>query len=664
MYTTSSLFLHSLAQVGITHAFVNWGSDHPSLLEDLERQRVDHGDTVVEIITCPNEMVALSAAQAFVQVTNTPAAVIVHVDVGTQASVALAGAVHNASRAKVPILVFAGASPSTVEGELKGSRNEWIHWMQDVPDQPAIVRQYMRFTAQINTPENVPHLVRRALQIATSEPKGPVYLWARREVAFNRAMRTPSLSRGRNWRCPSSRKQPLIITSYIGRNPAAVAALEMLSRLMAIPIFVTCPSATNVSISHPFFVGVSFLSPGTHTPLLSTADVIIIIDAEVPWIPMNKDNQGNFERPSDNARIFLIDSGDPLKETIGMEHVAGVAELVCRASADVMLYQLLNSGRTGSATGFYARSKSIQAMHDAFIANMRDAETLASEPNVPYVPSRIFGALRMAVGNKVPHPASTLYLNETISSYPTSWSHLHPDTPGGMLSSGGSSLGWALGAGIGAVLGGVNAGKGAGKVGYELVVSVVGDGTFLFGAPSSAFWMARRYETPFLTIVLNNGGWKSPKLSMMGVHPEGHGSRATGNRLTVGFGPVMPDYVGIAVAATGGWAWGKRVAAGDPLWETMTEAVRVVVEERRCAIVESSTLSSTVRWDLPLFTVTWDDTTPLRMRIRCIMAAQAAGPLRGPVVLSFDVLRVRSTLSHRALTLSELQWLKHQLVAA
>lgn len=87
MYTTSSLFLHTLAQVGITHAFVNWGSDHPALLEDLERQRVDHGDTVVEIITCPNEMAALSAAQAFVQVTNTPAAVIVHVDVGTQVGV-------------------------------------------------------------------------------------------------------------------------------------------------------------------------------------------------------------------------------------------------------------------------------------------------------------------------------------------------------------------------------------------------------------------------------------------------------------------------------------------------------------------------------------------------------------------------------------------------
>lgn len=89
MYTTSSLFLHTLAQVGITHAFVNWGSDHPAMLEDLARQRVEHGDTVVEIITCPNEMAAMSAAQAFAQVTGRPAAVMVHVDVGTQVAVIL-----------------------------------------------------------------------------------------------------------------------------------------------------------------------------------------------------------------------------------------------------------------------------------------------------------------------------------------------------------------------------------------------------------------------------------------------------------------------------------------------------------------------------------------------------------------------------------------------
>lgn len=86
MYTTASIIFKTLAEAGVTHAFVNWGNDHPAFLEELERERVESGKTVVEIVTCPHEMVALSAAQGYAQVTGKPAAVIVHVDVGTQVS--------------------------------------------------------------------------------------------------------------------------------------------------------------------------------------------------------------------------------------------------------------------------------------------------------------------------------------------------------------------------------------------------------------------------------------------------------------------------------------------------------------------------------------------------------------------------------------------------
>ena len=82
--TTSSLFLHTLVQVGIDHVFVNWGSDHPAMLEELERQRATNGAHALTVVTSPNEMVALSAAHGYAQVTGKPAAVIVHVDVGTQ----------------------------------------------------------------------------------------------------------------------------------------------------------------------------------------------------------------------------------------------------------------------------------------------------------------------------------------------------------------------------------------------------------------------------------------------------------------------------------------------------------------------------------------------------------------------------------------------------
>lgn len=40
----------------------------------------------------------------------------------------------------------------------------------------------------------------------------------------------------------------------------------------------------------------------------------------------------------------------------------------------------------------------------------------------------------------------------------------------------------------------------------SMVCHIVGDGSFLCGSPSSALWVASKYEIPILTIVLNNGG--------------------------------------------------------------------------------------------------------------------------------------------------------------
>lgn len=86
------------------------------------------------------------------RLTDKPQCVIVHVDVGTQG---LGAAVHNASCGRAPVLIFAGLSPYTIEGEMRGSRTEYIHWIQDVPDQKQIVAQYCRYTGEIKTGKNV-----------------------------------------------------------------------------------------------------------------------------------------------------------------------------------------------------------------------------------------------------------------------------------------------------------------------------------------------------------------------------------------------------------------------------------------------------------------------------------------------------------------------------
>ncbi len=89
---------------------------------------------------------------------------------------------HNVSKGRVPVLIFAGASPFTQFGELPGSRNEFIQWIQDVHDQRGIVRGYMRYDAELRTGRNIKQMTWRALQFAQSDPKGPVYLMGAREV--------------------------------------------------------------------------------------------------------------------------------------------------------------------------------------------------------------------------------------------------------------------------------------------------------------------------------------------------------------------------------------------------------------------------------------------------------------------------------------------------
>ena len=226
MYTTSTAFLEALNEAGISYIFANFGSDHPALLEAIAEARAS-GRKIPAVVTAPNEMVGMSAAHGFAQVTGQPQLVLVHVECGTQA---LAGAVHNAARGHVPMLIFAGASPFTQDGEMRGSRNEFIQWIQDVHDQRGIIRGYTKYDAEIRTGENIKQVVHRALQFTSTDPKGPVYLMGAREV-MEADIANPVTIDPRHWRPVDpgaltvgaidrildhveKAKRPLLVTSY------------------------------------------------------------------------------------------------------------------------------------------------------------------------------------------------------------------------------------------------------------------------------------------------------------------------------------------------------------------------------------------------------------------------------------------------------------------
>jgi acetolactate synthase-1/2/3 large subunit len=564
MYTASAAFVEALNEAGVSFIFANLGSDHPGIVEALAEAKAT-GRPAPKLITCPNEMVALSAAHGYAQVTGRAQAVLVHVECGTQA---LAGALHNAAKGRVPVLIFAGASPFTQEGELRGSRNEFIHWIQDVFDQRGLVRGYVKYDNEIRTGRNIKQMIHRALQFAHSDPKGPVYLMAARETLEEQVPPItvdpafwPPLAPGAI--APSdvaalvedllAAARPLVVTSYLGRNPDAVHQLVRLCDRLAIGVLESVPGYVNYPTDSGLYQGNQW-NEARQNRALAEADFVLVIDSDVPWIP-------TVNRPRPDAVIYQIDV-DPLKEQMPLWQIP--ARRVFRADAATALRQINECLDT---VGIDHQTVKLRRAHYARLHEERDQALLQKEqPDGEVVtPEYLTACVRRHVDQ------NTIVLSEGITNYPTIINHLGATRPGQMFASGGGSLGWHGGAAIGMKL----------ACPDKTVICLTGDGSYMFSVPSSVHWIARRYQTPFLTVVYNNRGWKAPKSSTLAVHPDGYASRS--DDIGVSFDPP-PDYSGIAAAAGGAFA--RIVRQPDELDDALVEGLNAVQQERRGAVLD------------------------------------------------------------------------------
>ena len=255
----------------------------------------------------------MAAAHGYFMVSGKPQIVLVHVDVGTQN---IGANLHNAQRGRAGVVVCAGRTPYTVDANIPGGRNHYIHWIQEQFNQASSVQGYVKWHYELTCRENLGVAVQRAFQVAATEPAGPVYLTLPREVLMQKTealvmeperaptISTPaadpeSLSRAAQWLIEAD--SPLILVAYAGRNPKAVASLVRLAEALAVPV-VESRHRINFPSSHPLHLGFSAAR------YLQQADCVLILDHDVPWVPA----QG---RPTAECRIIHMDI-DPLKRDI------------------------------------------------------------------------------------------------------------------------------------------------------------------------------------------------------------------------------------------------------------------------------------------------------------------------------------------------------------
>jgi acetolactate synthase-1/2/3 large subunit len=460
----------------------------------------------------------------------------------------------------VPILFTAGRSPLT-ESELPGARDVYIHWAQEMFDQAGMLREIVKWEYELRNGQQLETVIDRALAVATSEPKGPVYLSLPREVlaaplpgfALDKPTRRVAASPpapdknaiNEAARILAAAHYPLVVTASAGRDPAAVAALSDIAERFALPVVEHRPRHVSLPADHACHLGYDA------GPYLDGADAILVLECDVPWIP-------SLKAPRHDCRVIHI-GVDPIFSRYPIRGFP--CDLAITGTAAAALPELGAAlDRHASAATVADRRRRVAASREALVAGWQKTRETSSTMR----PIHMAWASACIARAK---PEDAILVNE----YTLMPEHCGATRAGSYFgSSTASGLGWGGGAALGAKLAAPD----------RLVIAVLGDGAHIFGNPVALHHASAMHKLPVLFVVMNNSMWGAVRRATLGMYPQGEAARS--NKPPLIDLDELPAFEEVCAAAGG---YGERVEDPAALPAALDRAVRAVTVEKRQALL-------------------------------------------------------------------------------
>jgi acetolactate synthase-1/2/3 large subunit len=524
----------------VAFLFYNPGIDNVPLLETISRLRAT-GRKTPRGILCLDEFVAMTAAHGNYMASGRPQAVAVHSELGV---LQIGGALHNAQWGKVPVVFFT---------EIQGPPQR-RNWRGESFDQGSMVRNFVKWDYSLNIDDDIDEVFNQAFTTAASEPCGPVYLALPREVMWRKgedsqhrqykvtrekvpATDTATLNQAADILIEA--KNPLIVTGYSGRNLETVASLIELAEKLAAGVL-TADVRVNFPNTHPL---AAYLSPkaGFGNPLLARADVILAIDYDMHYAAPPTS-------PAPGAKIIHIDI-DTIKK--GIPLWGRKADILVKADSSLAipaLTKIIKRKLTKEKQEqLQKRYKRLETEHKKLDGEWR-ALAISQSTKRPITANWLSRCIDEVIDD------DTIIVNQAISPATIVAHQIHRTKPGTLLSCAGGCIGWAPGAALGVKL----------AAPVKTVVSIMGDGAFIYGCPEASLWSAGFYKAPFLAVIYDNHGYGAIK----GLFREKYDVENMGADIT-----TPPDYALIARANN---AYGRKVENPAELPKALKECLAVV----------------------------------------------------------------------------------------
>ena len=296
------------------------------------------------------------------------------------------------------------------------------------------------------------------------------------------------------------------------------AAVSEFASDHALPVVEFLPVQNLLASDHPMQCGYDV------GPFLGEADVILVVDSQVPWIQRNV-------QPAEDAHVIHV-GADPLFSRFPVRSFRNDLAITGNPAATVaaLAAALDQHGHNNSARFDEIRQRN-QARRDAV------REIALSGNGTPMTPAFVSRCISEAMDE------DAVIFNE-LGAPPQFMDLVGPNRFFSPPFSGG--LGWGVPAALGR--------RWRTGTGCRSPASAMGRTYSPIRSPVTAM------ELPILTIVLNNGIWNAVRRAALAVFPEGEASRL--NTLPLTSLAPNPDYTQI-IAASRGWSERVERAGGD-----------------------------------------------------------------------------------------------------
>jgi benzoylformate decarboxylase len=453
---------------------------------------------------------------------------------------------YNAMKDRTPVVLLSDHAETNREGT--DSHEDIDDWLEPV-------KQYTKWRWVVHQPERIPECVRQACKVSTVMPCGPTYVRIPRDLMYAENVKA-NIFKGDAFRIPVELRpdaqaveqaarailessSPLL---YVGPEVSQCGGrgeVVKLAELVGIPVVQHRSFYADFPTSHPLHVG----EYGENMRFPEKFDCLINFGARAP-----------VRVPPGTSMINA--SVDPM--ALGRNTPMRAALLGDLGEVARDLVDAIKS--LAPAAGLRARGEKRLAEAKAYTSRIRETRRVLA---------------RRASGRPVPWQRLVVELNDLLDKDAVIVEEL--GTEGKVLNffdfsdetkmkigrTEGRSLGWGTGAAAGVQL----------ALPGRQVVSLQGDGGFLFGQTDS-LWTMSRYDLPVLTVIFNNRSYEEVRWNIMGAG----GASGKAGRDYIGYlGDPDVDFTKLAAAYN---IDGAIVQSTDELRPAIQRAIKTMRDGR------------------------------------------------------------------------------------